>query len=149
MVLLCATDYYLEGKDLEKMEDNLDTEDNVEEKRNFIRFDYPTDSSHSPSEFFISVPELSDEPLHPEDFSTGGFKINLPKCPRIGDKCTCTINLYDITLSGLDATVVHIFENQSDTPSWSVGLSINIGNDERDHLASLMMAFINGEHEIV
>ena len=117
----------------------------MDNKRDFTRFEYPTDSSHSPSNFFISVPELSDEPLHPEDFSTGGFKLNLLKCPRIGDKCTCTINLYDITLSGLAATVVHIFENRSDPPTWSVGLSIEIDDNERGHLLSQMMAFIKGE----
>ena len=121
----------------------------MEDKRDFTRFDYPTDSTHSPSEFFISVPELSDEPLHPEDFSAGGFKLNLPKCPSLGDKCTCTINLYDITLSGLAATVAHIFENRTDPTTWSVGLSIEISDNERDHLSSLMMAFINGEKEII
>lgn len=121
----------------------------MERKRDFIRFDYPTENTHSPSEFFVSVPELSDDPLHPEDFSTGGFKLNLSKCPRIGDKYTCTVNLYDITLSGLASTVAHVFENRSDPPTWSVGLSIDIDDDERDHLSSLMMAFINGEKELV
>lgn len=119
----------------------------MERERDFTRFEYPTDGVHSSSEFFVSVPELSDAPLYPEDFSTGGFKLNLSRCPRIGDKCTCTINLYDIALSGLPSTVVHVFENRSDPPTWSVGLSIDMGDNERDHLSSLMMAFINGEKE--
>ena len=119
-----------------------------DEKREFTQFDYKVGSTHSAEDFFVSIPEPSDDPLHPEDFSTGGFKINLTKCPRIGDTSPCTINLYDITLSGLTGTVVHVLENQADPPTWSVGLSINFSEDERDHLASLMMAFIAGEEEL-
>ncbi len=118
------------------------------DKRRFTRFEYPTEREPSSKALLVSLPELSDDLLRPENFSTGGFKVNLPRCPRIGDKATCSIHLYDVTLSGLSSSVVHIIENRSDPPTWSIGVSIDIDDGERDHLSSLLTAFINEEEEV-
>ncbi len=45
-----------------------------DEKREFTRFDYKVGSTHSAEDFFVSIPEPSDDPLYPEDFSTGALK---------------------------------------------------------------------------
>jgi len=118
------------------------------DKRRFTRFEYPTEREPSSKALLVSLPELSDDLLRPEDFSTGGFKVNLPRCPRIGAKLTCSIQLYGITLSGLSGSVVHIIENRSAPPTWSIGVSIEIDDDVRDYLSSLLTAFINGEEEV-
>ena len=98
------------------------------------------------SSLFCRIP---DGPLHPEDFSTGGFKVKLTKCPAVDDRCGCDIQVYGVSLANLKGRVVRVEENGTDPNTWSVGLSIDIPEDDRDRLSSLLMAFINGEEELV
>ncbi|HBK78304.1 MAG TPA: hypothetical protein DDZ83_01235 [Nitrospinae bacterium] len=120
-----------------------------EEKREFTRFAYPSGKEAPAVELLVFLPELADGPLHPEDFSTGGFKVKLTKCPAVDDRCGCDIQVYGVSLANLKGRVVRVEENGTDPKTWSVGLSIDIPEDDRDRLSSLLMAFINGEEELV
>ncbi len=112
------------------------------DKRAFPRFEYPADGRTASSDLLVSLPDLSDEPIHPMDFSTGGFRINLERQPKEGSIHPCSIKIFEINLTGLTGRIARVYESGPGSSQCSVGLSINITEEERDHLASLLTRFL-------
>ena len=117
------------------------------EKRAFPRFEYPADGRPASADLLVSLPDLADEPIRPMDFSTGGFRINLERQPKEGSIHPCSIKIFEITLTGLTGRIARVYESGPGSSQCSVGLSINISEEERDHLASLLTRFLSEEGE--
>jgi hypothetical protein len=82
------------------------------------------------------------------DFSTGGFRINLKRQPKEGSVHPCSIKIFEITLTGLTGRIAWVYESEPDSSQCSVGLSINISEEARDHLASLLTRFLTEDGEL-
>ena len=117
------------------------------DKRAFPRFEYPADGRPASADLLVSLPDLADEPIRPMDFSTGGFRVNLQQQPREGSIHPCSIKIFEVTLTGLTGRIARVYESEPDSSRCSVGLSINISEEERDHLASLLTRFLSEEGE--
>lgn len=115
------------------------------EKRVFTRFDNSFEGDQKSPLLLVTVPALAEGPIHPEDFSSGGFRLLLPKPPVIGSELDCTVRVYDISISGLKGRVSWVEKIEAESHSWNVGLSIDISEGERDVLSSLMTSLLSGE----
>ena len=92
---------------------------NTAEKRQFHRysiFSFP---------ILIDAPSLSDIMLDPEDFSLGGFRVVVSEEPTIGDLVDCSVELKGKEYQGCNVRIAWTSENETDPPTWSVGLSFS------------------------
>lgn len=117
--------------------------DPAEEKRQFVRFENVFDDNQKTAFFSVEIPELAQGPLQPEDFSSGGFRIHLPDRPEVGTEIKCTIKIFESGLSNVRGQVVRVDKIESSPPSWSVGISLDISDVERDILSSLLTVLIS------
>ncbi|MBI3129616.1 MAG: PilZ domain-containing protein [Candidatus Tectomicrobia bacterium] len=101
----------------------------MEEKRQDPRHHKRTASS-----VFIIAPELSEGPIEPVDFSSGGFGLKLSRCPLLGTTVSCTLHIGGVTLSGISARVAWTREEASPPRTWAAGLAIQFEEGERDEL---------------
>lgn len=114
------------------------------EKRTFARFENKFNGGQKAPLLLVTVPALADNPIQPEDFSAGGFRLKLGETPEIGTEVACTVKIFNITLSGLRGKVAWVSEPRSFPPSCYAGLSIQISEGERDVLSSLLTAILTG-----
>ena len=116
------------------------------ERRRFARFENSFKGNQKSPLLLVTVPALADEPLRPEDFSSGGFRLLLDVPPAVGTEVDCTVKVFDITVAGLKGEVAWTLKSYSHPPAWEVGLSIDISDGERDVLSSLMTALLSGSY---
>ena len=115
-----------------------------QEERQYPRHKTPLAEDGS-SALTLYIPDLSDGPLTPLDFSTGGFLVTLatpPETPR--PHVICFIGLLDIALTEFKAEIVRSSKNEGDPPTWTVGLTVEMEDHTRDYFASLLTAMLTG-----
>ena len=117
----------------------------TEEQRHFPRFETAAAKSGA-SGLSIYIPEMMDAPQTPLDFSSGGFLLSLSKPPATDrGPLSGTIWVNDISLAEFTAKVAWVKEHNGGSPSWTAGLSVKMGEENRDYFASLLTAFLVGE----
>ena len=118
--------------------------ESTEDQRLFPRFESSPQEGESPG-ISVFIPDLMDEPQTPKDFSSGGFRLVLSKEPAIPHPpVSCSIKVNEISLAESTAEIAWAQENKTDPPTWTVGLSVEMGNENRDYFASLLTAFLTG-----
>lgn len=115
-----------------------------EDNREFARFENNFNGGSKSPLLLVTVPALADDPLQPEDFSAGGFRLKLAKLPEIGTEVECTIKIFSITLSGLKGRIAWIADGPNAGSPCFAGLSIHVSDGERDIFSSLLTAILAG-----
>ena len=99
------------------------------EKRKHTRHDIPL------IEMLVDIPELSDVPLVPEDVSTGGFKVVMPKEPDKGVEYEVTIHVADMAHERFKAEVTWAQESETAWGTWSVSMKLIMSEEDRERFA--------------
>ena len=120
---------------------SMESADNPNEKRRFQRFQNYRKDDEPPS-FLIDVSDISDSPLGPEDFSTGGFRVVLDHRPELGAHVPCAIKLEGVSLNDYKLKVAWVTESPGNPGKWDVGLDLEMSEEGRDEFASLLTAFL-------
>lgn len=115
----------------------------MDDKRLFQRFGSPQEINESPA-LLIFVPEISESPLIPDDFSASGFKVRSPKKMEPGTVLSCTIRAGEVTIEGCKAKVAWV-EDIPDGEGSMVGISLDISDEVRDNFSSILTAILNNE----
>lgn len=103
-------------------------------QRHFTRFSVEREGDAS--WVTIKAPALSAEPIIPEDISTGGFRIKAGKAPAPGEDVSFSIRIGETEINGCTCQVAWTEENSGQVNGWTLGLSANLTEDQRDLLAS-------------
>lgn len=119
--------------------------DMADDKRQFVRFENDLDENRKSRFLNIDILGLTEGPIQPEDFSSGGFQIRIPAPPEMGTEINCTIRVFESGLSNVRGQVVRVDKIDSSPPMWTVGVSINISDVERDILSSLLTVLVSGD----
>lgn len=110
--------------------------DTGSEKRRLTRYSYPSFA------VLIFAPSLSEVMLYPEDITLDGFKVEISYKPKVGNLINFSVDIKGQIFEDYQAKVVWVNQNEIDTPTWSVGLSLHTPKDkEGDFYASLKKAF--------
>lgn len=80
----------------------------------------------------VTVSTISELPLVPEDVSAGGIRLTVSKAPAPVTEVDCAIQFAGATFRISPARVVWIRPNEDDPPTWSVGLSMDLPDRERE-----------------
>ena len=103
------------------------TEPRLPKSRRFPRF---------PAPVFVAViaPSLSELPITPEDICANGLQLIVPKEPVPDQDVECSIRIPDGEFKGVSATPVWIRTNESNPPTWALGLRFELPEEEREQL---------------
>ena len=116
-------------------------EEFADDRRQYTRFPNPQ-MEDGRGVVQISAPDLAGGSVGPEDFSSGGFRMVVFIEPRMGQIVTCSLRLGDITVDGIRMRVVRIKENFGRPPTWEVGLLLDMEEEVRDQIASLLTVIL-------
>lgn len=86
----------------------------------------------------IEAPYLSNDPLVPKDVSVGGFRVEVRRKPPLHARVTCGIRVREETFENCDGSVVWIKDNETDPPTWDIGLNFSMGDVNAQRLAKVL-----------
>ncbi|MFC1491915.1 PilZ domain-containing protein [Nitrospinota bacterium] len=90
----------------------------------------------------IDAPSHSDVLLEPMDVSLGGFKVQFQEKPEMGEVINCSIDIMNKVFDGCRMTVARVEKNDTDPPTWVVGISLEVPENLRsEYEASLKETF--------
>lgn len=95
------------------------------EKRSSPRHDNPPAEDGTPR-ILLSIPDLSSEPIAPENYSRGGLHVTLAERPGMPmPPVSCGLIVDGAKVSDFVARVVWVQQNDADPPTWTAGLSVD------------------------
>ena len=107
-----------------------------ENQRKFERFSLPV---------ALNIPGLSDLPLIPEDVSAGGVMVIVSRKPEADGLLECTMQISGGAAFECQARIAWERDNGTDPSSWSVGLTFELSEQERqkldDHVRDLVSEY--------
>ncbi|MEK6711429.1 MAG: PilZ domain-containing protein [Nitrospinota bacterium] len=109
------------------------------DRRQYLRFD------HRPGErtsLYLTSPSLAEGPIEPVDFSSGGFGVEVPRRPQLGEEVACTLHVSGLAMSGIRARVAWTRPAGEGGHGWAAGLAVLMDDDERDQFASALTALL-------
>ncbi len=86
----------------------------------------------------VEAPYLSETPLVPKDVSQGGFRVEVRRKPALHARDTCGIGVREEAFEDCDGTVVWIKDNETDPPTWDIGLTFSMGDVSAQRLAEVL-----------
>jgi hypothetical protein len=96
----------------------------------------------------IDAPVISDVLLSPRDISVGGFMVESPRLFDVGEEVECTIEVSGKSFMGCQASLAWRSENGNDPPTWNMGFSLNVPDEQKSGFLSAMEeAFPESEEE--
>ncbi len=96
----------------------------------------------------IDAPAISDVLLSPRDVSAGGFMVESPKSLNVGEEIECTIEINGKFFMGFPAMLAWRSENDNDPPTWNMGFSLNVPEEQKtSFLTAMEKAFPESEEE--
>ena len=111
----------------------------MEERRQHPR--YESGQVKAPS-LYLTAHDLADGPIGPVDFSSGGFGVRLSRRPLQGSVVSCTLHVRGVALSGIPVRVSWIREEEGPPRVWSVGLAVQMDEDERGDFVTAMTGLL-------
>lgn len=110
-------------------------------KRSFMRFrveEGQKDLEKTPLR--VTVTNVTDTPVVPEDFGIGGFRLNSPKPAVPGEIVDVSVRVGESSLEVCEGKVVWCKECPG--AGWTTGIAAQLSDDQKDRLSSHLTEFL-------
>ncbi|MDA0999273.1 MAG: hypothetical protein O2807_01980 [bacterium] len=88
----------------------------------------------------VAVSDVTDAPVVPEDFGTGGFRFTAGKPAVPGDPVEVSVRVGESSLEVCKGNV--IWRQECAGAGWTTGVAVQMSDDQRDRLSSHLTKFL-------